>query len=92
MSVDRHPLGRTCGDPRVLLAVAFLMPVALVRYALDVRRARPHKPRPPSKPPRKPINSTPIRFGRLLDHGFDVLPALLLFAAVWAQPQLNIHF
>lgn len=37
----RHPLGRRCGDPRILLGALLLMPYAIVRYALDVKRGRP---------------------------------------------------
>lgn len=37
---DRHPLGRACRDPLVLLAVVLLMPYALTRYAIDECRTR----------------------------------------------------
>lgn len=37
----RHPLGRRCGDPRILLGVLVLMPYALARYAIDCARGRP---------------------------------------------------
>lgn len=37
----RHPLGRRCGDPKVLLLVLLMMPYALLRYALDCMRGRP---------------------------------------------------
>lgn len=37
---DRHPLGRRCGDPRVLLAVAVLMPYALARHGWATWRER----------------------------------------------------
>lgn len=54
----RHPQGRTCRHPLVLLFVIAAMPYALARLAWD---SRPHKSRPPSKPRRKPINTKPIR-------------------------------
>lgn len=34
----RHPLGRTCRDPRRLLFVLVAMPYALARYGLDCLR------------------------------------------------------
>jgi hypothetical protein len=37
----RHPLGRRCGDPRVLVFALLLMPYALIRYAVDCWRGRP---------------------------------------------------
>jgi hypothetical protein len=37
----RHPLGRTCRDPRLLLFAVLLMPYALTRYAIDCARGRP---------------------------------------------------
>lgn len=37
---DRHPLGRRCGDPRVLLTVAALMPYALIRHGLACWKVR----------------------------------------------------
>lgn len=36
----RHPLGRRCGDPSMLLAALLLMPYAIVRYGIDARRER----------------------------------------------------
>lgn len=36
----RHPLGRRCGDPRILLTAILLMPYAMVRYGIDSRRER----------------------------------------------------
>jgi hypothetical protein len=37
----RHPLGRRCGQKRMLLAALLLMPYALVRYGIDCLRGRP---------------------------------------------------
>lgn len=37
----RHPLGRTCRDPRNLLLALVLMPYALIRYGFDCMRGRP---------------------------------------------------
>jgi hypothetical protein len=31
----RHPLGRRCGDPAMLLTALLLMPYAMVRCAID---------------------------------------------------------
>ncbi|MFC7276263.1 hypothetical protein ACFQS1_19900 [Paractinoplanes rhizophilus] len=36
----RHPLGRRCGDPRILLGVLLLMPYAMARYGIDSWRER----------------------------------------------------
>jgi hypothetical protein len=47
----KPPSPSSLADDRIFLAVA--------KLRLDL--ARPHKPRPPSKPPRKPINTKPIR-------------------------------
>lgn len=37
----RHPLGRACRDPQILLFSLLLMPYAIVRYAFDCMRRRP---------------------------------------------------
>jgi hypothetical protein len=37
----RHPLGRTCRDPKNLLLVLLFMPYALGRYAVDCLRGNP---------------------------------------------------
>lgn len=37
----RHPLGRTCRDPRNLLLILLLMPKALVLYRRDCKQGRP---------------------------------------------------
>lgn len=42
---DRHPLGRRCGDPRVLAVVLLLMPYALMRHAA-AQLAERHTPEP----------------------------------------------
>lgn len=36
----RHPLGRRCGDPRLLIVALLMMPYAMVRYGLDCVRGR----------------------------------------------------